>query len=135
VNGKRTVYGADFQFMYKGLSFQAEINQMRGTPNDTNDVWLNGQNTNYFRSGAWTVSASYYIAKAKSLIGLRYDDVNLNDIVRGDDRRQLSVAYSYMLNDFKTCFRIQYWKRFNQALTGEPWNQDQLRVGVQVLIK
>jgi len=135
VNGKRMVYGADFQFMYKGLSFQAEINQMRGTPNDTNDVWLNGQNTSYFRSGAWTVSASYYITKAKSLIALRYDDVNLNDIVRGDDRRQLSIAYSYMLNDFKTCFRIQYWKRFNQGLTGEPWNQDQLRVGVQVLIK
>lgn len=135
INGKRMVYGADFQFMYKGFSLQAEINQMRGTPNDTNDVWLNGQNTSYFRSGAWTVSASYFFKKANSLVGVRYDDVNLNDIVRGDDRRQLSIAYTYMLNDFKTCFRIQYWKRFNQGMTGEPWNEDQLRVGVQVLIK
>lgn len=135
VNGKRLVYGADFQFMYKGFSLIAEINQLRGTPRDSSDIWLNGQKTTYFRSGAWTLSASYYFKKAKSLVGLRYDDVNLNDVIVGDDRRQLSIAYSYMLNDFRTCFRIQYWKRFNQGLTGQPWNEDQLRIGVQVLIK
>ncbi len=135
VNGKRYVYGADFQFMWKGFSFQAELNQLRGTPNDTADVWLYGQNTNYFRTGAWTLSGSYYAKKLNSLFGVRYDDVNFSDIVRGDDRRQLSVAYTYMLNDFKTCFRIQYWHRFEQSLTGEPWNDDQLRIGVQVMIK
>lgn len=135
VNGKRYVYGADFQIMYKGFALQAEINQIRGNPRDTADLWLNGQNTNFFRSGSWAVGGSYYFTKLKSLVGVRYEDVNQNDIIQGDDRRQLSIAYTYTLNDFKTCLRIQYWKRFNQALTGQPWNEDQLRIGIQVLIK
>lgn len=135
VDGKRMVYGADFQLMWKGFSLIGEINQLRGTPNDSNDVWLYNQNTRYFRSGAWTLSASYYNKQWNSLFGVRYDDVNFNDIVRGDNRRTISIAYTYMLNDFKTCFRIQYWHRLNQELTGERWNNNQLRVGVQVMIR
>ena len=136
INGEKYNYGVDFSFMYKHFSLQLESDEFRYQPWDLTTIPVNTNGkvlTKYYLGGGWYGQLNYYLPKIKSSISVRYDNINVNDLVKGDNGNTLSYSYQYYFNQYKYMFRMQYWHRLNDPDISLPIENDQLRIGFQFL--
>jgi hypothetical protein len=139
IDGKRYVYGMDFSFQYMGFSGQFEIHQMRGEPLSPSNPLFQGlvpaQTNGYFLAGGWLSQINYFHKPWKSIISLRYEELDLSDLVAGKSQR-LCGALAYQIKGFDAMIKAQY---FHNLGVQEPidllrWNE-QIRIGMQFNFK
>jgi hypothetical protein len=137
VNGERTGVGVDVAFQYKGFSAQFETHSLKGVPQNENDPLLRGlpkELTNgYFKTGGMIAQAHYFIKKANSIISVRYDELDLNDLVPGKSER-LSIAAAYQISGFKSMIKAQYFKILREESIDPLRWKEQFRIGWQLAL-
>jgi hypothetical protein len=152
ISGEKQMATADFSFQYKGFSAQAEYHlaQINPTQNidpdagnerfrenrGTKDFKIGDLPTSFFRAGGFLGTLSYSNRKLKSILSIRYDNFNPNDLVKENTEETLSFAYAYMINAFNAMLKMQYWYRLPDRKN--PLIQrfdDQFRIGLQFLLK
>ncbi|MCS6819575.1 MAG: porin [Chitinophagales bacterium] len=138
VDGRKITYGGDISFKYRGFSVQAEIHQSNIRPNDT--LRLEGFRTSYFRSGGYYIQASYYERHIRSVFSIRFDELNISDLIGGYGRR-ITAGYVFLLRGWNTALRINYTHVLNDEEYAHPsvdevikW-RGQIRAGVQYLFR
>jgi hypothetical protein len=129
VDGKKQSYSLDFSAQYMGFSFFWEYVAFRITPNDR--TYLYGKPTNYYLAQGLTSQVNYHIKPLKSVIGIRYDEFNPNDILTTDRIETLSFGYDFLIDGMNHCIKIHYFKRLKDPNTSKVWADDQIRVGWQ----
>ena len=107
----------------------------RCAPNDTTAVELQEKPTEYFRTGGLLLSTNYYAKSIQSVFALRYEDLNPNDLIIGNFQRTFSCSYAYLIREFNTVLRLQYWHRFPEERTGQAWKANEIRIGLQFMIQ
>lgn len=135
VQGKRTAYGADATFAYRHLSAQAEYQRIVARPSQAGDVLFantpaatNGGQVN---AGGYLVQLNYDWLKARSVFSVRYENVNLNDLVAGN-AEWLYLGYAYTIDGFNNVVKVQYYKPLTEDVASDPLKYtDQLRIGWQ----
>lgn len=139
IDGKRYVYGMDFSFQYMGFSGQFEIHQMRGEPLSPSDPLFQGlapaQTNGYFLAGGWLSQINYFHKPWKSIISLRYEELDLSDLVAGKSQR-LCGALAYQIKGFDAMIKAQYFHNLGVQEPIDPlrWNE-QIRIGMQFNFK
>lgn len=148
--GSREGWTADLSGQWKGFSAQVEIHRLRYRPADRIDTSgsrfreergtraqkIGTAPTAYFLAGGLIATLSYSSRKLKSVISLRYDHLNPNDLVAGNSEQSLTFAYAYLINGFQSAIKAQYSYRL--ADRSDPAIQrfdDQLRVGWQFMLR
>jgi hypothetical protein len=138
IDGRKITYGGDISIKFKGISIQAEIHQNHITPNDS--LRLQGFKTNFFRSGGYYVQASYYEKHIRSVFSVRYDELNISDLIAGYGRR-LTAGYVFLLKGWNAALRANYTHVINDEEYAHPsvdevikW-RGQFRVGIQYLFR
>jgi len=138
ISGEKYTYGADAAFQYKGISAQFEIHQMRMQPADSTNLLYNkiskSKAEGKILSGGFYGQVSYFNLKLKSTISVRYEELNMNDLVLGYFARW-GFAYSYQIKGFNSLVKAQYF--FNQkeeALIDNLNHKHQFRIGIQIII-
>lgn len=135
VNGERLLYGFDASFMYRNISAQFEMNNVVMHPSSQNDVLYANTtpdvNKGVVKAGGYLAQVNYCWLKAHSVISARYQNVNLNDLIYGNEE-WLFLGYAYQINGFKNCIKIQYYKPLKEDVKSDPlkWT-DQIRIGWQ----
>lgn len=130
VDGIKKSYSADASASWKGLAAHAEWITFRIQPNDT-QVLL-GKPTNYYLAQGVILQATYHSNKLKSIFGVRYDEFNPNDLVLGDNRETLSLAYNYLFDGMNNSLKVQYFHRLKAENALAVWSENQLRIGWQI---
>lgn len=127
VDGERLLYGADVSLRYKGFSAQFEAHQMKVTPNDVERLY--NYDTEFFRAGGFLAQLNYVIFSINSALSVRYDEFNPHDLIEGNTRRNLSLGYNYFFDEQNSYIKVHYFHRLDKDATGEPWNENQIRIG------
>ena len=138
VNGKKYVYGFDAAFQYMGFSAQFEMHQIKGEPKLDNDLLFNNlskaQTKGYFLSGGYVAQVNYFAKSIKTVISARYEELDLNDLVKGNSRR-FSPAIGYQLDGFDAMIKFQYFNIIKEeSIDPFKWNE-QFRIGFQLNFK
>jgi hypothetical protein len=139
LDGERYVYGLDAAFMYKGWSGTFEIHQYRGQPRLESHPLLQGlpveQTNRYFLAGGWVSQLNYFWKSGKTILSVRYEQLDLNDLVAGRSDR-LSFAVAYQINGFNSMIKFQYFNILREEEQIDPlrWTE-QFRIGWQFLFK
>ncbi len=134
IDGKRLGYGFDASFQYRRFSAQFETQMVRLTPSDTNNALFYNTastvNKGIVRAGGWQGQLNYYAMPIKSVLSVRFENYNLNDLVVGETQR-LGVGYAYLINGYNAVVKLHYYRIIQEDLKLEPlkWT-DQIRVGV-----
>lgn len=139
IDGQRTAAGIDATVQYKGFSAQFEAHRLRLTPrNDNSDLFQGrpaSQHGGYVQAGGFYGQLNWFTRKWRSILSVRYEELNLNDLAPGLGRR-LSGAYAYQIRGFDAMVKVQYWHILEEEATVDPlrWTE-QVRVGIQYLFK
>ncbi len=139
LDGERYVYGLDAAFMYKGFSGTFEIHQYRGQPRLASNPLLQGlpveQTNRYFLAGGWVGQLNYFLKSWKTIVSVRYEQLDLNDLISGRSER-LSFALAYQINGFNSMIKFQYFNVLREEELIDPlrWTE-QFRIGWQFLFK
>jgi hypothetical protein len=139
IDGERYVYGFDAAFMYRGFSGTFEIHQYRGQPRLESHPLLQGlpveQTHKYFLAGGWVAQLNYFWKSWKTILSVRYEQLDLNDLVNGNSER-LSCAIAYQINGFNSMIKFQYFNIIKEEVNIDPlrWTE-QFRIGWQFLLK
>ena len=139
LDGERYVYGLDAAFIYKGLSGSFEIHQYRGQPRLESHPLLQGlpieQTERYFLAGGWVGQLNYFWKSWKTILSVRYEQLDLNDLITGRSER-LSFAVAYQINGFNSMLKFQYFNILREEELIDPlrWTE-QFRIGWQFLFK
>jgi hypothetical protein len=131
IDGKKLSYSTDFTFCYKGFTLMAEWIEMKCTPNDS--TLLLGKPTSFFKAGGTVVGLTYFFSPLNSVLGIRYDEFNPNDLKKGDTKRTVSFAYNYAFPGGNTSIKLHYFKRIKDSDEAKVFTDDQIRIGLQVL--
>jgi hypothetical protein len=132
IDGKKKGYGADADIKYRHITAHFEALQFRLEPNDKSR--LLGYPTSYFMAGGIIASINYYYKEFHSVIAVRYDELNPNDLTANDTRATISFAYNYLIDKTNSCLKIHYWHRLKKGDDSvNEWTEDQLRIGYQLL--
>lgn len=135
VDGKRTAIGADAAAQWKGFSAQFEIHRLRIEPHASSNPLFEGvpaeKNDGYVLAGGYYGQLNWFSRKWKTILSVRYEELNLNDLAPGDMQR-ISAAFAYQLRGFDAMFKVQYWHNIKEETPIDPlgWT-DQLRAGFQ----
>jgi hypothetical protein len=134
INGERYGLGADASIAYKGFSASIETQTFRGRPQNANDPFLRGlpkYTTNgYFQFGGWVAQANYFNKKIKTILSVRYDEMDLNDLVPGNAHR-FSAAAAYQLNGYKSMIKAQFFDLLQAESIDLQRSTYQFRIGWQ----
>lgn len=139
IDGRRTAAGIDATAQYKGFSAQFEAHRLRLTPRNPNSGLFQGrtreEHNGYALAGGYYGQLNWFTRKWRSILSVRYEELNLNDLAPGISRR-LSGAYAYQIRGFDTMVKVQYWHILEEEATVDPlrWTE-QVRVGIQYLFK
>lgn len=133
IDGKRYVYGLDASFQYMGFSGQFEIHQIKSEPQyNDNPLFHNltpQQTHGYVLSGGYIVQGNYFIKNWKTILSARYEELDLNDLVKGDSER-FSAAVAYQINGYNAMIKFQYFNVLKEE-TIDPLKWDeQFRLGL-----
>jgi len=131
VDGKKTSYSGDVTASWKGLSAHAELITFRVQPNDT--LVLLGKPTDYYLAQGVILQMNYHSTKLRSVFAVRYDEFNPNDLVVGDNRQTVSLAYNYLIDGMNNVIKVHYFYRLTAENASEPWSENQLRIGWQIM--
>lgn len=138
IDGKRYVYGLDASFQYMGFSGQFEIHQVRSEPqNENNPLFQNftsQQTKEYVLSGGYIAQANYFIKNIKTIVSARYEELDLNDLVKGRSER-FSTAIAYQMNGYNAMIKFQYFNIIKEeSIDPLKWDE-QFRLGMQFQFK
>jgi hypothetical protein len=138
INGKKYVYGFDAAFQYMGFSAQFEMHQIEGQPKLDNDILFNNltraQTNGRFLSGGYVAQVNYFAKSIKTVLSARYEELDLNDLVKGNSRR-FSPAIGYQLDGFDAMIKFQYFNILKEeSIDPFKWNE-QFRIGFQMNFK
>ena len=135
IDGKKYTYGLDVTFQYMGFSGQFEIHQINAQPQNENDPLFLGltpeQTDGEIFAGGYLWQLNYFIKKHKTILSVRYEQLDINDLNPGDSKR-LSAAIAYQLDGFNSMVKLQYFNNLNDQESLDPldWNS-QIRLGFQ----
>lgn len=134
IDGERFVYGFDAAVQYQGFSAQFEIHQMKAKPQNANDPLFHNytasQTQGYFLAGGYIAQINYYIKGWRTILSARYDELDLNDLVKGNSQR-FSPAVAYRLKGVNAMFKLQYFNIIKEeSLDALKW-KEQYRFGIQ----
>lgn len=135
IDGKKYTYGMDFAFQYMGFSGQFEIHQIRAEPQNENDPLFLGltptQTGGKVLAGGYSSKLNYFFKDLKTIVSVRYEQLDLNDLNAGDSKR-LSAALAYQIKGFDAMVKLQYFNNLNEQESIDPldWNE-QVRLGLQ----
>jgi hypothetical protein len=137
IDGKRSIYGADAQFKYRGISAQFETDIINMQPSDANDPLFNGTSPSFnhgiIMAGGYVATLNYNWEKIHSVFAVQYEDVNVNDLIVGD-QQWLNMSYAYKINSFNSVFKIEYYIPEKEDGNSNPLKYTaQLRVGYQIV--
>jgi len=138
IDGKRYVYGLDASFQYMGFSGQFEIHQVRSEPQNPNDPLFRNftaqQTKGYVLSGGYIAQANYFIKNIKTIVSARYEELDLNDLVKGNSER-FSTAIAYQMNGYNAMIKFQYFNIIKEeSIDPLKWDE-QFRIGMQFQFK
>jgi len=137
-NGERYVYGFDATFQFKGFSAQFEMHQLRGQPQFVGDYQLQGyspeQNGGYFLAGGYVSQVNYFCKKIKTIVSVRFEELDLNDLVPGNSQR-LSGAVAYQIKGFDSMIKFQYFNILKEESIDPIRWTEQFRIGWQLTFK
>lgn len=138
INGKHYTYGFDAAFQYMGFSGQFEMHQIKGEPALANDPLLHNltqaQTGGYFLAGGYVAQLNYFAKSIKTIISARYEELDLNDLVKGNSRR-FSPAIAYQVDGFDAMIKFQYFNILKEE-TVDPFKwKEQYRIGIQLNFK
>jgi hypothetical protein len=138
IDGKRYVYGLDASFQYMGFSGQFEIHQVRSEPQNENDPLFQNftpeQTRGYVLSGGFIAQANYFIKNIKTIVSARYEELDLNDLAKGNSER-FSTAIAYQLNGYQAMIKFQYFNIIKEERI-DPFKWDeQFRIGMQFQLR
>jgi hypothetical protein len=135
IDGERYVLGADVTAQYKGFSAQFEIHQMQGRPQNPSSTLLAGLPADvtggYFRAGGYYGQLNYYSEKLRTIASVRFEELDLNDLVPGNSRR-FSAALAYQIDGFQSMIKAQWWSILREESIDPLRWSEQVRVGWQV---
>lgn len=138
INGERYGFGADAYLSYKGFSASFETQTLKGTPQYDNDPFLRGlpkYTTNgYFKFGGWVAQASYFNKQIKTILSVRYDEMDLNDLAPGSARRFCAAA-AYQLNGYKSMIKAQFFDIVQEESIDSQRSRYQFRLGWQFALE
>ncbi len=135
IDGKKYTYGMDFTFQYRGFSGLFEIHQIKAEPQNENDALFLGltpdQTEGKILAGGYLSELSYFFKDIKTIVSVRYEQLDLNDLNIGDSKR-FSGSLAYQLKGFDAMVKLQYFNNLNEQESLDPldWNS-QLRLGLQ----
>jgi len=157
INGKKYTYGADFSFQYKGFSMQAEIHQIKAIFNDSLDANLQPYyptnilpvsfTKNQMFAGGYFIQLNYYSQKINSAFSVRYEELNLNDLVNGKvngfgnqiiidgvkysgNAARIGCAYAYRIKG-NTMIKASYLYQLREEPIDMIGYRKQIRIGFQ----
>jgi hypothetical protein len=138
IDGKRYVYGLDASFQYMGFSGQFEIHQIKSEPQNENDPLFQNlirqQTKGYILSGGYIAQANYFIKNMKTIVSARYEELDLNDLVKGKSER-FSTAVAYQMSGYNAMIKFQYFSILREeSIDPLKWNE-QFRIGMQFQFK
>ena len=136
-DGKRTVYGGDFMFKYRGISVLFETDMMRMQPTSAGDPLYAGTpasfNGGHINAGGYVTGINYNWEKIKSVFSVQYEDFNTNDLISGK-QSWLYLGYAYKVNGFNSVLKMEYYIPTEEDKAQAPLKYTgQLRVGYQVV--
>ncbi len=138
LDGERYVYGMDATFMYKGFSGAFEIHQYRGQPRLATNPLLQGlpeeQTERFFMAGGWVGQLNYFFKKYKTIVSVRYETLDLNDLISGRSER-LSFALAYQINGFNSMIKFQYFNILKEESIDPLRWTEQFRIGWQFMFR
>ena len=135
VDGKKYTYGMDFTFQYMGFSGEFEIHQIKAEPQNESDPLFLGltpaQTGGKVLAGGYFSKLNYFFKYLKTIVSVRYEQLDLNDLNPGDSKR-FSAALAYQIKGFDAMVKLQYFNNLNDQESIDPldWNE-QIRVGLQ----
>lgn len=134
IDGKRLAYGWDASFQYLGFSAQFEAQVLRLEPaSAASTLFYNNDaavHKGIVKAGGWQAQINYCVLPAKSVVSVRYENYNLNDLVAGETHR-LGIGYAYLINGYRAVLKLHYYRIVSEDVKLEPlkWT-DQLRIGM-----
>lgn len=135
IDGTRTAVGGDVAVQYKGFSAQFEIHRLRYAPRNPASILFQGvaadQHGGYFLAGGYFGQLSWFGRKWRTILSVRYEELQLSDLSPGSMRRVCAAA-AYQLKGFDAMFKAQYWHTIAEERDIAPldWT-DQVRIGFQ----
>ncbi|MBK7945569.1 MAG: hypothetical protein IPJ85_09785 [Flavobacteriales bacterium] len=139
IDGKKTTVGGDIAAMYKGFSVQVEGHMMRLEPSAANSALFQqlsrDQHEGYVMAGGYYAQANWWNKKLRTILSVRYEELNLNDLATGLSQR-LGGAIAYQVRGNDVMIKAQWWHILEEEATVDPlrWTE-QARVGVQYLFR
>ena len=137
INGKRTAYGVDGIFKYKGLSATFEGHMIKLQPTSQADGLYNGttesKNNNVVNAGGYNMSLNYNSEKIHSVFSVMYEELNTNDLYPGL-QDWLYFAYAYKISGFNSVAKIEYYIPTTEDKVQAPLHYTaQIRIGYQIV--
>jgi hypothetical protein len=139
IDGSRSVVGIDATAQYKGISAQFEMHRMRMEPRNPNSALFRGrpaaEHEGFVLAGGWFGQLNAFSKRFSSILSVRYEELNLNDLAPGVQQR-IGGAYAYQFRGFDCMLKIQYWHILEEEASIDPkrWNE-QVRLGIQYQFK
>ncbi|MFZ1693438.1 MAG: porin, partial [Flavobacteriales bacterium] len=139
IDGKKTTVGGDIAAMYKGFSVQVEGHMIRLEPSAANSALFQrlprDQHEGYVMAGGYYAQANWWSKKLRTILSVRYEELNLNDLATGLSQR-LGGAIAYQVRGNDVMIKAQWWHILEEETTVDPlrWTE-QARIGVQYLFR
>ncbi len=134
IDGERTGLGADAAVYYKGISAQFETQSLTGKPQNDSDPFLRGlpkdATNGKFKFGGWTAQLNYFNKSIRTIVSVRYDQMDLNDLLAGHAER-FSAAIAYQLSGYKSMIKAQYFNTQKEESNDAQRYKEQFRIGWQ----
>ena len=83
--------------------------------------------------GGVAASVNYFIKPIHTIIAVRYDQYNPNDLLVGDTQQTISYALNYMFDNQRAMIKIHYWQRIKDPDASALWKPNELRIGFQLM--
>lgn len=138
-DGIKKGYGFDISAQYMGFSAQFEMHQFFISPRTQMSALLMGtpeeHNKGYVRAGGYYGQINYFSKPIRSIVSLRFEELNLNDLADGQLRR-FSAAIAYQVKGFDMMIKAQYFRVLSEEVLIDPlkWSE-QFRIGIQYMFK
>ncbi len=138
VNGEKYILGMDVNVEYKGASVQFETHSLTGRPQNETDPLFVGLpkkiTNNYFKAGGWFAQANYFILPIKTILSVRYDEINVNDLIPGN-AKHLGVGICWQLKGFASMLKAEFKRNLDQTETVNASSYgNEYRIGWQFIL-
>ena len=138
VDGEKYVLGMDISVLWRNFSAQLETNTIKGTPQNANSPLLMGLPTSvtkgYFNAGGWYGTLNYFIKPVKTILSVRYDEMNANDLVPGISKH-LAAGISYQVKGYNSMIKAEFDRNLSEteSINTHKW-VNEYRIGWQLVI-